>query len=155
MNDFFMIHMYLSKKNIKLVTYKKTSIGFYLAEEPWRILSNDYFDQIIGYIKEMFGEIEKQPISSNVKSNFLKQTLGVKNFKQFSKTHLCIIVKYYVKNDEIVVNNECRLSDGSYGQTKGITDDYCTVYKCEYDQNDKILENIKCAIEDGKRFLER
>ena len=155
MNDFFMIHMYLSKKDIKLVTYKKTLIGFYLAEAPWRVLPVDSFDQIVSYIKEMFCEIERQPISDNVKSDFMKQTLGIKNFKQFSKTHLCIIVKYYTKNDEIVVNNECRLSDGSYGQTIGITDGFCTVYKCEYDQNEKILENIKCAIEDGKRFLER
>lgn len=155
MNDFFMIHMYLSKKDFKLVSYKKTKIGFYIAEEPYKIFPVDCLEKVVSYITEMFYEIEKQPIANSVTSNLMKNALGVKNFKQFSKNHLCIVIKFYAENGEFVVNNECRLSDGSFGQTKGITDGFCTEYKCEEHQYDRLLENIRLALEDGKRFLAR
>lgn len=41
-----------------------------------------------------------------------------KGFKQFSKKHICIEIKYQINDGKFIISNVPRLSDGSYGTEK-------------------------------------
>lgn len=153
MKNYLTLDIYIdANKDLKIVPYKTTKIGYLLAVEPYKIVKNTEWDKMDFFIIQMINEIDKNPITDEIKTNVIENMSGIKSFKQFSKKHICILVKYEKNENIFEISNQPRLPDGSYGVQKDFTMEYSNIYKCT---NKTLKENFIRAYEDSQQYLKR
>lgn len=146
-----MQHIYVSKSDIKIICSRETIYGFYLLEEPYKIVPIDEKLKLSKYVDEFMTVLKNMPKSKERTSNLPDDVFREKNFKKFSKKHLCIIVK--LVENKYKVCNWCRMPDGSYGKEKGRWEEYMEEYECPSTDMESLDKNIVKAIEDGEAYL--
>ena len=159
MGDYIVLQIFIDKKKeMIIVPYKLCKIGYALAVEPYRkVNSADWeADWKIVYkeVTELLKEISKQPRTEQTESTVMKEICGGKGFKQFSKKHICIEIKYQINGGKFIISNVPRLSDGSYGTEKNTISERYSVEYISTDDVDLIQENFLKAYHDAELYLQ-
>lgn len=141
-------------KDMILVPYKLCKFGYALAVEPYRKVNNAEWHNISQNVSELLQEISEQPRTELTETTVMKEICGKKGFKQFSKKHICIEVKYTVGEEKYIISNQPRLSDGSYGTEKNsLSEKFCIEYISTSDIA-LIQENFLKAYYDAEQYLQ-
>ena len=72
-------------------------------------VGNAEWENVSGYIVDIINETAKQPLAEDTKSNVMKAVCKDKSFKQFTKKHVCINVKYKISEKRYIISNWPRL----------------------------------------------
>lgn len=156
MVNYLIIHIYVDKnRNMIMVPFKQTKIGYALATEPYKVFDKDEWNNASVHVLDLLIEAIKKPIAEDINQDVFKKICGNRGFKQFSKKHICISVRYNIAEKAFEVSNQPRLSDGSYGTEKNsISEEYCIKYACTK-ESDLLQENFLKAYEDAEQYLKR
>lgn len=156
MGKYLIIDVFVDKnKNIILVPYKECKVGYALAVEPYKRIDNTEWKKVSIHIVELLEELQKQPIiTEDTESKVMEQICGKQSYKQFSKKHICITVKYIIGEKKFKIYNVPRLSNGAYGTLDEISKMYSTEHICA-DDTALIQENFIKAYEEAERYLEK
>lgn len=141
-------------KDVILVPYKLCKFGYALAVEPYKKVNNAEWDNISKNVSELLREISEQPRTELTETTVMKEICGNKGFKQFSKKHICIEIKYTVDEEKYTISNQPRLSDGSYGTEKNsVSEKFCIEHISTGDIA-LIQENFLKAYNDAEQYLQ-
>lgn len=154
MADYLIIHVYVDKnRDMILVPYKECKVGYALATEPYKKIGNAGWSNISVFVLDLLKELIKHPTTEDTETNVMKKICGNKSFKQFSKKHICIEMKYSIRNKKFIISNQPRLMDGSYGVEKDtISEVYSVEYTCTESET-LIQENFLKAFKDAEHYL--
>lgn len=133
-----MINAYIDKdKNVIIIPSIETVYGFYIAIEPWKVISAADWNTIPSSIKENVNMLSLLPITNKDEhSSTVFKDHGVKNFKKFSKNHICVGIEYYVDEKKYFIYNMPRFSNGGYGFENEKTGEPVKKHTCLDNEND-------------------
>lgn len=155
MKNHLIVQAFIDKnKNIILVPYKRCKFGYAVAVEPYRKISDNEWMDLPKNITELMMEISKQPEIEVTETSVMKEICGNRGFKQFSKKHICIEIKYILDEEKYVISNQPRLSNGAYGTEKNSVSEKFSVGYISIDNIDLIRDNFLKAYNDAKQYLQ-
>ncbi|MDE6567871.1 MAG: hypothetical protein K2K70_09105 [Lachnospiraceae bacterium] len=152
MSDYLFMAVYIDRnRDMILVAEKECKAGFAVASEPYMNVRNAEWENISGYIVDIINEIAKQPLAEDTKSNVMKAVC--KGYKQFTKKHVCINVKYKISGKRYIISNCPRLRNGGYGVYQGtLSEKYSIKYSSPSDRA-LIQENFLKAYAGALEYL--
>lgn len=155
MKNYLIVQVFIDKnKDMILVPYKLCKFGYAVAVKPYKEINNIEWGNVSKKIAELLQEISKQPEIESAETNVMKEICGNKGFKQFSKKHICIEVKYKVDEKKYIISNQPRLFEGSYGTEKNsLSEKFCIEY-ISTDNVALIQENFLKAYHDAEQYLQ-
>lgn len=154
MENNLILQIFIDKrKDMILVPYKICKLGYAVAVEPYIKLNNAEWENISRKITELMREISEQPRTELTETTVMKEICGNKGFKQFSKKHICIEVKYMEGEEKYIISNQPRLSDGSYGIEKNSVSEKFCIEHISVDDIALIQENFLKAYNDAEQYL--
>lgn len=151
----FIVQVFIDKnKDMILLPYKLCKFGYAVAVKPYRKVNNAEWENVSKKIIELLQEISKQPRTELTETTVMKEICGNKGFKQFSKKHICIEVKYTADEEKYSISNQPRLTDGSYGTEKNSVSEKFCIEHISMGNIDLIQENFLKAYHDAKQYLQ-
>ena len=151
MKQFYAQNIYISKTDIKIICIRETTYGPYVLDEPCKTVPLHEKNHLSKHVNDFMETLKKLPKIEDRTSDVWENISGEKNFRKFSKKHLCIVVKLI--DDIYKVGNLCRLPDGSYGMDGDRWKEYIQEYVCSSTDLESLDKNIVKAIEDGEAYL--
>lgn len=153
MKKYVSLQCYINQyQEVIIVPYKKCKFGFSLACDDWTELKKEEWECTSEQIVSILSRLKVEGPTEETKSEAFKKH-GIKNFKTFSKKHICIIVTYEYEDEKVIIEHSPRLPDGSYGVYSEQLH-LITKYQSGLDIED-IQKNFNRAYEDAKLFAKK
>jgi len=153
MKLFYMINVFFAEGEILLVPLKRTSVGYYLEDEPGTLLETNSTSGISVQIFSMMEYLAREPETDRLGGQ--RETAAeARKRSDFCRKHQCVCVKLFPHEGTYEVVCMPQMKNGTYGHYKGVTDEVYNKYTCRNDDAEALERNISLARRDAERWLQ-